>query len=202
MVLNTQMNKTMLETQQLTCERNHRFLFQDLSISLNKGEVLQIDGANGAGKSTLLKILAGLYEDFEGEVMWQVEDYPLYIGHKVGMKDAMSARENLMWLADLQATEVSQGDIVAALAKVSLAGYEDVLCGEMSEGQRKRVNLARLFLLHNPVWILDEPFSAIDKEGVACITDRIKEHLSDGGTVILTSHQTVDFPNIQSLTLS
>lgn len=202
MALNTQMNKTMLETQQLTCERNYRFLFQDLSISLNKGEVLQVDGANGAGKSTLLKILAGLYEDFEGEVMWQVEDYPLYIGHKVGVKDAMSARENLMWLADLQATEVSQGDIDSALAKVSLAGYEDVLCGEMSEGQRKRVNLARLFLLHNPVWILDEPFSAIDKEGVACITDRIKEHLSDAGTVILTSHQTVDFPNIQSLTLS
>jgi heme exporter protein A len=192
----------MLETQQLTCERNHRILFQDLSISLSKGEVLQVEGANGAGKSTLLRVLAGLYEDFEGEVSWQVEDYPLYIGHKVGVKDAMSARENLMWLADLQASDVSKGDIDSALARVSLAGYEDVLCGEMSEGQRKRVNLARLFLLHNPVWILDEPFSAIDKEGVASITGRINEHLSNAGTVILTSHQAVDFPNTHSIDLT
>jgi len=192
----------MLEAQQLSCERNHRILFQNLSISLGKGEVLRVTGANGAGKSTLLRILAGLYEDFEGEVSWQVEDYPLYVGHKVGVKDAMSARENMEWMADLHANRVSQGDIDAALAKVSLAGYEDVLCGEMSEGQRKRVNLARLFMLHNPVWILDEPFSAIDQEGIACITERIKEHLSNAGTVILTSHQAVDFSNTNSLALS
>ncbi len=162
---------------------------------------LRVDGANGAGKSTLLRILAGLYEDFDGEVEWQVEDYPLYVGHRAGVKDLMTARENLSWAASLYDSDVTRDGVDRALDTVALRGYEDVACGAMSEGQRKRVNLARLFLLWNPVWILDEPLSAIDRSGVASLEQRIGQHLADDGLLILTSHQPIEFPGMQTLVI-
>lgn len=192
----------MLQAKALTCERDHRVLFSDLSFSLEAGEALSVEGGNGAGKSTLLRILAGLYEEFDGEVDWQLEHYPLYIGHKTGVKDLMTARENLDWCAHLYDMRVTPDAINDALAKVAMQGYEEVQCGAMSEGQRKRVNLARLFLLHNPVWILDEPFSAIDRAGVATLEAHLASHLAADGAVILTSHQAVSFAKTQTVDLS
>ncbi len=184
--------RSMLEVQNLYCERQRRILFSDLSFAVQPGELLQVKGRNGAGKTTLLKVLTGLYEDYSGEVRWQLESWPLFVSHKPGVKDQLTARENLKWLADLYQGGATADAIDSALAAVGLNGFEESLCGTMSEGQRKRVNLARLFLLQSPVWILDEPLNAIDVDGVKLIEERITSHLNDGGIVILTSHQTLE----------
>jgi heme exporter protein A len=181
----------MLTVSQLTCERDHRYLFEDLSFVVGAGELLQIEGGNGAGKTTLLRILGGLYTDFSGSVSWDLTSQPLYLGHKPGVKDLLSARENLTWLAGLQQAGVDVATVDQALAEVGLRGYEEVLCGAMSEGQRKRVNLARLYLLQAQAWILDEPFSAIDRQGVERLEARMQAHIDTGGVLIVISHQTL-----------
>ena len=181
----------MLTVSQLTCERDHRYLFEDLSFVVGAGELLQIEGGNGAGKTTLLRILGGLYTDFSGSVSWDLTSQPLYLGHKPGVKDLLSARENLTWLAGLQQAGVDVATVDQALAEVGLRGYEEVLCGAMSEGQRKRVNLARLYLLQAQAWILDEPFSAIDRQGVERLEARMQTHIDTGGVLIVISHQTL-----------
>ena len=182
----------MLQVQDLYCERQRRILFERLSFSVRPGELLQIKGSNGSGKTTLLKILTGLYEDYTGEVDWDLTSWPLFVSHKPGVKDQLTAMENLEWLAGLQQGGVDRLEVDRALLAVGLAGYQDVLCGTMSEGQRKRVNLARLFFVRSHAWILDEPLSAIDVEGVRLLQERIGSHLDDGGLVIVTSHQSLD----------
>jgi heme exporter protein A len=163
-----------------------------LSFSVRPGELLQIKGSNGSGKTTLLKILTGLYEDYTGEVDWDLTSWPLFVSHKPGVKDQLTAMENLEWLAGLHQGGVDRLEVDRALLAVGLAGYQDVLCGTMSEGQRKRVNLARLFFVKSQAWILDEPLSAIDVEGVSLLEECIASHLDDGGLVIVTSHQSLD----------
>jgi heme exporter protein A len=182
----------MLQVQDLYCERQRRILFERLSFSVRPGELLQIKGSNGSGKTTLLKILTGLYEDYTGEVDWDLTSWPLFVSHKPGVKDQLTALENLEWLAGLHQGTVDRLEVDRALLAVGLAGYQDVLCGTMSEGQRKRVNLARLFFVKSHAWILDEPLSAIDVEGVKLLQERIGSHLDDGGLVIVTSHQSLD----------
>lgn len=182
----------MLRTSNLSCERERRLLFENLSFTVSPGEILRVEGSNGTGKTTLLRILCGLYQDYTGDVDWDLEDYPLFIGHKPGVKDLLTAAENLRWLADLYQDETSRPEIMAALARVGLQGFEDAPCGSLSEGQRKRVNLARLYLLKSPAWILDEPFSSIDVEGVDMLEQAMVEHLVQGGMILLTSHQSLD----------
>ncbi len=191
----------MLQASHLTCERDHRVLFEDLSFDIEAGRALLVTGPNGAGKSTLLRMLAGLYEDYEGVIDWTVDEYPLYVGHRHGVKDGMSAAENLRWSATLYGQDVSAAELNEALAQVALRGFEHVLCGAMSEGQRKRVNLARLFLLENPVWILDEPLSSIDAAGVTRLEARFDAHLATGGVLIATSHQALSLTTVDSLSL-
>ena len=189
----------MLQVKNLSCERANRVLFRNLSFQVNRGVALRIAGLNGAGKTTLLRILAGLYQEFEGDVKWSLENYPLYIGHRFGVKALMSARENLSWAATINGQEVKLTEIDYALCQVSLEGYADVLCGAMSEGQRGRVGLARLFLLDNPVWILDEPFNAIDSAGIQCVVERIEKHLSSDGILVFSSHLDIPLKNVQEL---
>ncbi len=193
----------MLQVESLYCERQRRILFEDLSFDVSPGEIVQVKGSNGCGKTTLLKILTGLFEDYRGEVRWSLDAWPLFISHKPGVKDQLTARENLGWLAALHQMTVRSDDVEQALEAVGLAGYEDVACESMSEGQRKRVNLARLFFIDSPAWILDEPLSAIDVDGVVLLQDRISRYLADGGLVILTSHQPLDVPqSVRTLNLS
>jgi heme exporter protein A len=182
----------MLQVQDLYCERQRRILFERLSFSVGPGELLQIKGSNGSGKTTLLKILTGLYEDYTGEVDWDLTSWPLFVSHKPGVKDQLTAQENLAWLAGLHQEGVDRLEVDRALLAVGLSGYQDVLCGTMSEGQRKRVNLARLFFIKSHAWILDEPLSAIDVEGVSLLQECIGSHLDEGGLVIVTSHQSLD----------
>jgi len=191
-----------LRVTDLSCERDQRLLFYHLSFGIQAGEILQVKGANGSGKTTLLRILCGLYTEFDGEIDWELEKYPLFLGHKPGVKDLLTSRENLSWLCKLHQVQLSDIDIDSTLKKVGLAGYEDVACGNLSEGQRKRVNLARFHLLDSPVWLLDEPFSAIDVDGVAKFQRLMSGHVANGGAIIFTSHQPIDVGvEIQELNL-
>ena len=192
----------MLQVKNLSCERANRVLFRNLSFELNRGDALRILGLNGSGKTTLLRILAGLYQEFEGDVYWEEEHCPLYIGHRRGLKALMSARENLLWSAAINGQKTKLSEVDEALRQVSMGGYIDIACGSMSEGQRGRVSLARLFLLNNPVWILDEPFNAIDSAGIQCLVESIKKHLSSGGILVLSSHVEVPLTDLQELELS
>ncbi|MCK5889454.1 MAG: cytochrome c biogenesis heme-transporting ATPase CcmA [Methylococcales bacterium] len=194
----------MLEIKNLFCERDERTLFDSLSFSLNQGEVLQIEGQNGSGKTTLLRILSGLTEAFEGDIFWQgnnIEDdrdnfYSslLYVGHLAGVKGILTAEENLSWMAKLNPS-LDRLSITEALEKIGLSGYEDVPCQTLSAGQQRRVGLARLYLSNAPLWIMDEPFTALDKKGVTEKESLIAQHVQEGGSVILTTHHTLQIPN-------
>ncbi|MBD3649599.1 MAG: cytochrome c biogenesis heme-transporting ATPase CcmA [Pseudomonadales bacterium] len=183
----------MLKGTNLSCERQERLLFENVSFELSPGEVLQIEGPNGSGKTTMLRILCGLYVDFEGEVEWDLDRFPMYLGHRTGVKDHMTAEENLAWLARLhQGGSVDMAEVHGALEQVGLRGFEDIRCGSLSEGQRKRVNIARLYLIRSRAWVLDEPFSAIDTSGVERLHRQIEWQCEQGGSVVLTSHQPVE----------
>jgi heme exporter protein A len=184
----------------LSLNRGGRDLFSDLSFQLQRGALVQIHGANGAGKTSLLRILAGLSRyGFDGSV----ERYApqLYLGHQSGVKGVLSPRENLAWHVDGRGS-YSDAEIEQALDQVGLFGYEDVPSHNLSAGQHRRVNLARLFLSDSPLWLLDEPFTAIDKQGVAALEGKMVAHVKAGGAVVFTSHQalSVDYP-LQTLDL-
>jgi len=192
------LSEPLLEVRQLFCERDDRILFDNLEFSLNAGDVLQIEGANGSGKTTLLRILSGLSSNYEGDIYWRGEPRSqvresfnqslLYFGHQPGVKAVLTPLENLHWYAAMHPT-IRAEQLMDALEKVGLRGFEDVPCHTLSAGQNRRVSLARLYLSSAPLWILDEPFTAIDKTGVAQQEALIERHAEKGGAVILTTHQ-------------
>lgn len=177
----------LLSARSLCLERGGRELFRQLSFDVLAGHLLQIEGANGAGKTSLIRILAGLSRyGFEGEVRRNAA--LLYLGHLPAVKALLTPRENLAWHV------AGEGDyrpaaIDDALARVGLCGYEDVPSHALSAGQHRRVNLARLYLSDCPLWLLDEPFTAIDRAGVEQLESLLVEHVERGGAVVMTSHQ-------------
>ena len=191
----------LLQVVDLFCERDDRVLFNNLNFSVFSGEILQVEGQNGSGKTTLLRILSGLSRHYEGEILWrgvsvidQAEQYRrelLYFGHNAGVKAVLTPEENLAWYAALD-TDIDLQHIPNALNAVGLQGFEDVPCHMLSAGQNRRVSLARLYLSRAPLWILDEPFTAIDKKGVAAKEALLLEHAARGGTVMLTTHHELD----------
>lgn len=202
-----------VELDSLACERDQRELFALLSLRLEPGEVLQVAGPNGSGKTSLLRIMAGLLPPSAGDMRYGDESVfggngrvnwrqqRLYIGHAPAVKGALTAEENLAWLCALS-TPVSLDSIWQALEKVGLRGFEDVPCHNLSAGQKRRVALARLYLEQHPVWILDEPFTAIDKAGVAALEQHILAHAKRGGTVIMTTHHGLEhLPAVRCLDL-
>ena len=201
----------MLEVKNLYCERDERTLLGGLCFELNQGEVLQIEGQNGSGKTTLLRILCGLMDVYEGEIFWQEqlldevrEEYYqalLFVGHLSGVKTALTAEENLAWMQKLNLS-LTKMSIAKALKKVGLYGYEDVPCFALSAGQQRRVGLARLYLSNAPLWILDEPFTALDKKGVAEKEALIAQHVQEGGSVVLTTHHDLIIPDIEVRTVN
>lgn len=182
--------ETLLAVESLSLERGGRQLFDGLSFLVQPGHLIQVQGANGAGKTSLMRILAGLSRHgFEGSVKRTAE--LLYLGHHSAVKGLLSPRENLAWHPS-GAEQYSDSAIEQALADVGLYGYEDVPSHALSAGQHRRVNLARLHLSSAAIWLLDEPFTAIDTEGVASLETVLQGHLERGGAVILSSHQVLN----------
>ena len=194
----------LLEVKELTCERDDRILFSGLSFSVNSGETIQIEGSNGSGKTSLLRILCGISNHFDGELFWQGQPIEtvreeflastLYVGHQPGVKLTLTPEENLRWYQALEGLNDFHA-VDRALEKVGLAGYEDVPCHTLSAGQQRRVALARLHMTLAILWILDEPFVAIDKKGVAEQESLIAAHVNKGGSVVVTTHQLLTLPH-------
>lgn len=183
----------------LSCIKRDRVLFSELSISLNVGQLIYLRGPNGAGKTSLLRILTGLSEPAEGVVMFNGEPWGkvaeayhkqlLYIGHKPALNGAFSALENLRFWCYQQQLSVTELTIFHVLEKLGLVGVEEVPVRYLSAGQQRRVALSRLWLKSATFWILDEPFTALDAEGVAMLERHFCQHVANGGGIITTSHQ-------------
>ncbi len=191
----------LLAVYDLCLERGGRELFRNLAFAVLPGQLLQVDGPNGAGKTSLLRILAGLSRyGFTGRVERSAP--PLYLGHQPAVKALLTPRENLAWhVAGESAYDSRQ--IEDALARFGLHGYEDVPSHALSAGQHRRVNLARLYLSARPLWLLDEPFTAIDRGGVADLEALLVAHVERGGAVVMTSHQLLQLDyRVQMLSLT
>ena len=195
----------------LACQRGDKVLFHHLNLQIQTGDFVQIEGHNGIGKTSLLRIVAGLAIPLEGKVRWNSEEIfkqrevfnydLLYLGHQSGIKPELNAWENLCFYQ--QISHCHQGDEILwnVLQTVGLLGREDIPAAQLSAGQQKRIALARLWLSEAPLWILDEPFNAIDKKGVAVLTALFEQHAQRGGIVILTSHQEVPSAQLKKINL-
>ncbi|WP_462380555.1 cytochrome c biogenesis heme-transporting ATPase CcmA [Pseudomonas sp. Marseille-QA0892] len=190
------MNSPYLEAISLSCERDHRLLFEGLAIALYPGEMLHVTGPNGSGKSSLLRLLSGLMRPADGEVRLRGSALGrasnrsrdlLWIGHASAINGLLTAEENLAWLGSLHASGDRQR-ITRALDQVGLRGFEDVPCYTLSAGQQRRVALARLFLDPPPLWILDEPFTALDAATTDFLERHLVAHCEQGGLAVLTTH--------------
>jgi heme exporter protein A len=194
----------MLEAENLECVRGQRRLFRDLSFTLAAGQMLWVLGPNGSGKTSLLRLLCGLLRPEAGTVRWQGTDVRadreefhgdlLYVGHVPAVKDDLSARENLRFGLALSGIGAGQEEVGTALRQFGLSAREDLPARVLSQGQKRRVALARLALgAARRLWILDEPFTALDGQAVSLVQSELARHLTRGGEVVFTSHQEVDF---------
>jgi len=189
----------MLSVANLSCVRGERRLFSGLAFDLAAGEWLHVQGENGAGKTTLLRALVGLSHPDQGEIRWHnqpigelAEDYRrelLYLGHHGAVKEELTPLENLSLAASLDGRRLDDREALAALHRFGLKGREELPVRFLSAGQKRRVLLARLVTRNAVLWVLDEPFTALDVKAVDMLSALIAEHVSGGGMVILTSHQ-------------
>ena len=192
----------MLSVADLSCVRGDRTLFRGLSFTLAPGQCLHLEGGNGVGKTSLLRIVAGLAPAAQGEVRWhgellgspdcQLPAQMLYLGHLLALKDELSAVENLLAGGAIAGGTIEPAQVLQALKELGLAGRTALPVRVLSQGQKRRVALARLLVQQNPLWVLDEPFVALDGAAHALITRVLQVHLAQGGMVLLTSHQPVD----------
>lgn len=200
-----------LEAREITCVRGERTLFSGLNLQILPGQCLHIRGENGVGKTSLLRLLAGLASPESGEVLWsnhpitkEVAQYHsrlVFLGHRDALKEDLSALENLRIFAAIDGVTLSERDALAALWRFGLKGREDLPVHCLSAGQKKRVLMARILTRNAQVWILDEPFNALDAQAVGELQALIVEHLKADGLVVLTSHQALSIPGLQVLDL-
>jgi heme exporter protein A len=198
----------MLEIAGLACARGEHQLFAGLSFAMSEGELLQVQGANGSGKTTLLRTLCGFIQPLAGGVRWKGrnireldEEYfndIVYLGHLNAIKDELNALENLRISCALAGDMVSDSVAIAALRRMGLRGRETFPVKVLSQGQRRRVALARLLISKAPLWILDEPLTALDVDAVSLMQEIIGEHLAQRGMVIFTTHQTLQVSGVET----
>ena len=202
----------MLQARQIECIRGDRRLFHDLSFQLEAKQALRICGENGSGKTSLLRMVAGLSPPQSGEIRWNnarisvlADDYRrelIFIGHANGLKEELTAVENLQHALTLTGRRIECGELRSALAELGLAATASLPVKVLSQGQKRRVALARLmFCADKTLWILDEPFGALDTIAVAYIEKLLLTHLQRGGMLLYTTHQEVALPGAQSLSV-
>ena len=192
----------------LSCQRGYKLLFENLSFELNSGEVLKVSGPNGSGKTSLMKILAGLSSFETGSIDYDdtrinSERYNLdflYLGHLAALSPELSCLENLKYTMRLGNDNLDL-DFSDALEKVGLKKFENELVGKLSAGQKKRIALSLLFITQSKVWLLDEPFSALDSKAIKIIETRVEDHCNSGGICILTTHQECNIKNMKEISL-
>ena len=191
----------MLETHRLAARRGYAWLFADLDLCVAPGEVLVVTGPNGSGKTTLLRILAGLALPTEGEVRWQGErvgpfdarlrECVAFNGHLPALKDELTAEENLRAWTTLEANRLTPHALVDALDAVGLSAQRALPARILSQGQRRRIGLARLRLSRRALWILDEPLTALDRAAIDSLGALLDAHAEGGGLCVLASHQSL-----------
>ena len=199
-----------LELRDVACVRGARTLFSGVTCQLRPGELLRVRGANGAGKTSLLRMLCGLLEPTQGQVLWRGQNIAglkeefsaglIYLGHAAALKDDLTPLENLQVACTLAAQPLALADARRALEDAGLRGHQNTQVRRLSQGQRRRSALARLALAQTqarwaPLWVLDEPFNALDADACAWLAGLINAQLRRAGTVVLTSHQDVPLGN-------
>ena len=202
----------MLEVNNLACTRGDHRLFSGLNFTLNFGQIMQVQGANGSGKTSLLRMLCGFITPDEGDIAWRGEsiceldeDYYaelLYLGHLNAIKDELSALENLRISAGLSGVDLDEKEAMIALRRMGLRGREMLPSKVLSQGQRRRVALARLLVSDAKLWVLDEPLTALDVGAVALVQELIAEHLARQGMVIFATHQPLQVAGMKMRSLS
>lgn len=193
-------NAVLLEARSLCFLRQDEPVFGPVDFALREGEIALIEGDNGSGKTTLMRVLTGMLRPGSGEVLLDGAPFSLdtvagavvFLGHHPGLKLDLSPRENLRVAAGLYGLR-GGADIDVSLAEVGLAGYEDESVRRLSAGQKKRVALARLLILPARVWLLDEPYANLDREGIALVNRLLERHAARGGAALVTSHGAVSF---------
>ena len=202
---NLSLNQASLRAEELTCIKGAHTLFTGLALQVSAGEWLHVRGQNGVGKTSLLRLLSGFAKPAIGKIFWNEQsifadpsEYHrnlLFLGHRDSLKEDLTALENLAIATALDGSAVSEGEILLALHRFGLRGREDLPIHCLSAGQKRRVLLARLLLRKAKLWILDEPFNALDVRAIEMLSELIGEHIAGGGMAIMTSHQEIPMPN-------
>ena len=192
----------------LTCQKGYNELFSNLSFELNSGEILRVSGANGSGKTSLLKILAGLNSAESGRLSinnnkvgsYNYQSDIFYLGHLPALSPELHSKENLDYLTQLnsRSSDYVPGE---ALTNVGLNNFEYEYAANLSAGQKRRVALSALFIIQSNVWLLDEPFTALDSDGINVIEAQITKHCDNNGICVLTTHQECNLPGLRILNL-
>ncbi|WP_216862771.1 cytochrome c biogenesis heme-transporting ATPase CcmA [Polynucleobacter sp. CS-Odin-A6] len=196
-----------LEARAITCVRGERELFSDLNLQVCAGQCLHVRGENGIGKTSLLRLLTGLASPEVGDILWngnsikkdssEYHSQLLFSGHRDALKEDLTALENLRMYAAIDGIAISEKEAFAALWRFGLKGREDLTVNCLSAGQKKRVLMARMLIRRAQIWILDEPFNALDTSAMSELQALIGEHLEGNGLVVLTSHQALSISGLQ-----
>ena len=198
---------TLLSISGLGCARGGRVVLRDLGLELGAGQLMMLRGHNGAGKSSLLRCLAGLLPWGAGSLQWcgdtlsprdpTYQRQLVYMGHQAGMSDALTGLENLRFALDLMAVHWNEARVQAALQALSLSGVVTRPFGRLSQGQRRRLGLARVLLGERSLWLLDEPDNCLDVQGEQYLGDALDQHLSSGGMAVVASHRNLVLPAVR-----
>ncbi|KOR30506.1 heme ABC transporter ATP-binding protein [Achromatium sp. WMS2] len=191
----------MLHLDHITCSRGQRQLFNSIDLKIDSGTLIHVQGTNGSGKTTLLRAIAGLLHPDTGSIFWDgknirgiYEDYcreMLYLGHLDGIKADLTGLENLRIAATLHGNKITENQEIEIFSLMGLGGLEELPCRVLSQGQKRRVALARLFAAKARLWIMDEPFVGLDAVIIPSLLQLIKSQVAKGGIVVLTTHQEV-----------
>ena len=198
----------LIRTENLCFERDEIKVIDRVNLELNSGDLLQVEGCNGSGKTTLLRLLTTAITPTSGRIFYQGKKLSdcryeycsniIFIGHQIALKERLTPVENLDWLSPIG---LSQDSINRALDLVGLRDFETAPSWSLSAGQKRRVALARLIVSNAKIWFLDEPFTAIDTQGIGLMKQLIDDHVSKGGAVVFSTHQSVDMKNVRRYSL-